>query len=169
MRGVLLALRGVLLALVLRAAAADEEDAALATTGCELTLHHQLDLPKAMVCAWAAFGPLPSARDGAPLACAALYPFVRDVWLADALDLIDINVPDTWDASLALTSVQGKRKRMIENNEADQDEYMVATVILSQEIKVQRQRRRIAKLESALLQLRESTVLAYERMIAEDT
>ena len=87
--------------------------------------------------------------------------------LADALDLI--NVPDTWDASLALTSVQGKRKRMIENNEADQDEYMVATVILSQEIKVQRQRRRIAKLESALLQLRESTVLAYERMIAEDT
>ena len=43
--------------------------------------------------------------------------------LADALDLI--NVPDTWDASLALTSVQGKRKRMIENNEADQDEYMV--------------------------------------------
>ena len=31
------------------------------------------------------------------------------------------------------------------------------------------QRRRIAKLESALLQLRESTVLAYERMIAEDT
>ena len=29
--------------------------------------------------------------------------------------------------------------------------------------------RRIAKLESALLQLRESTVLAYERMIAEDT
>ena len=53
--------------------------------------------------------------------------------LADALDLI--NVPDTWDASLALTSVQGKRKRMIENNESDQDEYMVATVILSQEIK----------------------------------
>ena len=46
---------------------------------------------------------------------------------------------------------------------------MVATVILLQEIKVQRQRRRIAKLESALLQLRESTVLAYERMIAEDT
>ena len=87
--------------------------------------------------------------------------------LADALDLI--NVPDTWDASLALTSVQGKRKRMIENNEGDQDEYMVATVILSQEIKVARQRRRIAKLESALLQLRESTVLAYERMIAEDT
>ena len=87
--------------------------------------------------------------------------------LADALDLI--NVPDTWDASLALTSIQGKRKRMIENNEADQDEYMVATVILSQEIKVARQRRRIAKLESALLQLRESTVLAYERMIAEDT
>ena len=62
----LLALRGVLLALVLRAAAADEEDAALATTGCELTLHHQLDLPKAMVCAGAAFGPMPSARDGAP-------------------------------------------------------------------------------------------------------
>jgi hypothetical protein len=87
--------------------------------------------------------------------------------LADALDLI--NVPDTWDASLALTSVQGKRKRMIENNEGDQDEYMVATVILSQEIKVARQRRRIAKLESALLQLRESTVLAYERMLAEDT
>ena len=87
--------------------------------------------------------------------------------LADALDLI--NVPDTWDASLALTSVQGKRKRMIENNEGDQHEYMVATVILSQEIKVQRQHRRIAKLESALLQLRESTVLAYERMIAEDT
>ena len=87
--------------------------------------------------------------------------------LADALDLI--NVPDTWDASLALTSVQGKRKRMIENNEGDQDEYMVACVILSQEIKVQRQRRRIAKLESALLQLRESTVLAYERMLAEDT
>ena len=87
--------------------------------------------------------------------------------LADALDLI--NVPDTWDASLALTSVQGKRKRMIENNEMDQDEYMVACVILSQEIKVARQRRRIAKLESALLQLRESTVLAYERMLAEDT
>ena len=30
-----------------------------------------------------------AARDGAPLACAALYPFVRDVWLADALDLSD--------------------------------------------------------------------------------
>ena len=83
--------------------------------------------------------------------------------LADALDLI--NVPDTWDASLALTSIQGKRKRMIENNEADQDEYMVATVILSQEIKVQRQRRRIAKLESALLQLRESTVLASRKCL----
>ena len=37
------------------------------------------------------------------------------------------------------------------------------------QIKVQRQRRRIAKLESALLQLRETTVLAYERMLSEDT
>ena len=44
-----------------------------------------------------------------------------------------------------------------------------ATVILSQEIKVARQRRRIKKLESALLQLKESTVLAYERKLAEDT
>ena len=83
--------------------------------------------------------------------------------------MTDERIKDKSAGRLALTSVQGKRKRMIENNEADQDEYMVATVILSQEIKVQRQRRRIAKLESALLQLRESTVLAYERMIAEDT
>ena len=87
--------------------------------------------------------------------------------LSDAVDLI--NVPDTWNASLALTSVQGKRKRMIENNEADNDEYMVATVLLSQEIKLARQRRRIAQLESAILQLKENTVLAYERMLAQDT
>ena len=46
---------------------------------------------------------------------------------------------------------------------------MVGTVILAQEIKLARQRRRIAKLESALLQLRESAVLAYERMLADDT
>ena len=55
------------------------------------------------------------------------------------------------------------------NEEADNDEYMIATVLLSQEIKLARQRRRMKKLESALLQLKESTVLAYERMLAEDT
>ena len=42
-------------------------------------------------------------------------------------------------------------------------------VILAQEIKLAKQRRRVAKLESALLQLRENAVLAYERILAEDT
>ena len=56
---------------------------------------------------------------------------------------------------------------MIENNESG-DEYIIATVILAQEIKLARQRRRIAQLEAAILQLRENAVLAYDRMIAND-
>ena len=58
---------------------------------------------------------------------------------------------------------------MIENEEADNDEYMIATVLLSQEIKLARQRRRIAQLETAITKLRENVVLAYEQMLAQDT
>ena len=56
---------------------------------------------------------------------------------------------------------------MIENNESG-DECIIGTVILAQEIKLARQRRRIAQLEAAILQLRENAVLAYDRMIADD-
>ena len=88
--------------------------------------------------------------------------------LADALTLdIDLVRDTDWNASTALTSLQGKRKRMIENNESG-DEYIIGTVILAQEIKLARQRRRIAQLEAAILQLRENAVLAYDRMIADD-
>ena len=51
---------------------------------------------------------------------------------------------------------------MIENNESG-DEYIIGTVILAQEIKLARQRRRIAQLEAAILQLRENAVLASVR------
>ena len=57
---------------------------------------------------------------------------------------------------------------MIENEEADEEEYMIATVLLAQEIKVMRQRRRIAQLETAITKLRESAVLTYEQMLAQD-
>ena len=88
--------------------------------------------------------------------------------LADALTLdIDLVRDTDWNASTALTSLQGKRKRMIENNESG-DEYIIGTVILAQDIKLARQRRRIAQLEAAILQLRENAVLAYDRMIADD-
>ena len=89
--------------------------------------------------------------------------------LSDALDIN--NVRDTeWNSSTALTSIQRKRKRMIENNESG-DGYIIGTVILAQEIKLARQRRRIAQLEAcaAILQLCESAVLAYNRMLADDT
>ena len=80
--------------------------------------------------------------------------------LADALTLdIDLVRDTDWNASTALTSLQGKRKRMIENNESG-DEYIIGTVILAQEIKLARQRRRIAQLEAANFQLRERAVLA---------
>ena len=92
---------------------------------------------------------------------------LADNVLADAVALLSST--DPWDASLALTSIQGKRKRMIENEEADNDEYMIATVLLSQEIKLARQRRRIAQLETAITKLRENVVLAYEQMLAQDT
>ena len=49
------------------------------------------------------------------------------------------------------------------------EEYMIATVLLAQEIKVMRQRRRIAQLETAITKLRESAVLTYEQMLAQDT
>ena len=88
--------------------------------------------------------------------------------LADALTLdIDLVRDTDWNASTALTSLQGKRKRMIENNESG-DEYIIGTVILAQDKKLARQRRRIAQLEAAILQLRENAVLAYDRMIADD-
>ena len=51
---------------------------------------------------------------------------------------------------------------MMDNQEADEDEYMVATVMLAQEIKLARQRSRIAQLEAALLQLKNDAVYAYE-------
>ena len=88
----------------------------------------------------------------------------------DALDIN--NFRDTeWNSSTALTSIQRKRKRMIENDEFNEDEYIISTVILAQEIKLARQRRRIAQLEAcaAILQLCESAVLAYNRMLAGDT
>ena len=47
---------------------------------------------------------------------------------------------------------------MIENDEVNEDEYIIGTVILAQDIKLARQRRRIAHLEAAILQLRESAV-----------
>ena len=88
--------------------------------------------------------------------------------LSDALDIN--NVVDTeWNASTALTSVQRKRKRMIENDEFNEDEYIIGTVILAQEIKLAKQRRRTLQIETAKLQMRESAVLAYERLLAEDT
>ena len=49
---------------------------------------------------------------------------------------------------------------MIENDEVNEDEYIIGTVILAQDIKLARQRRRIAQLEAANFQLRESAVLA---------
>ena len=55
---------------------------------------------------------------------------------------------------------------MIENNESG-DEYIIGTVILAQDIKLARQRRRIAQLEAAILQLRESAV--HDRILANDT
>ena len=85
---------------------------------------------------------------------------LADNVLADAVALLSATA--SWNASDALTSVQGKRKRMIDNQEADEDEYMVATVMLAQEIKLARQRRRIAQLEAALLQLKNDAVHAYE-------
>ena len=85
---------------------------------------------------------------------------LADNVLADAVALLSATA--SWNASDALTSVQGKRKRMIDNQEADEDEYMVATVLLAQEIKLARQRRRIAQLEAALLQLKNDAVHAYE-------
>ena len=85
---------------------------------------------------------------------------LADNVLADAVALLSATA--SWNASDALTSVQGKRKRMMDNQEADEDEYMVATVMLAQEIKLARQRRRIAQLEAALLQLKNDAVHAYE-------
>ena len=85
---------------------------------------------------------------------------LADSVLADAVALLSATA--SWNASDALTSVQGKRKRMMDNQEADEDEYMVATVLLAQEIKLARQRRRIAQLEAALLQLKNDAVHAYE-------
>ena len=92
---------------------------------------------------------------------------LADNVLTDAVALL--SATDSWNTSDALTAVQGKRKRMIENEEADEEEYMIATVLLSQEIKVARQRRRIAQLETAITKLRESAVLTYEQMLAQDT
>ena len=92
---------------------------------------------------------------------------LADNVLADAVALL--SATNSWNTSDALTAVQGKRKRMIENEEADEEEYMIATVLLSQEIKVARQRRRIAQLETAITKLRESAVLTYEQMLAQDT
>ena len=89
--------------------------------------------------------------------------------LADAVALLSMPSRRRWNTSDALTAVQGKRKRMIEKDEADEDEYMIATVLLAQEIKVVRQRRRIAQLETAITKLRENVVLAYEQMLAQDT
>ena len=73
-----------------------------------------------------------------------------------------LSATSSWNASDALTAIQGKRKRMMDNQEADEDEYMVATVLLAQEIKLARQRSRIAQLEAALLQLKNDAVYAYE-------
>ena len=92
---------------------------------------------------------------------------LADNVLTDAVALL--SATNSWNTSDALTAVQGKRKRMIENEEADEEEYMIATVLLSQEIKVARQRRRIAQLETAITKLRESAVLTYEQMLAQDT
>ena len=58
---------------------------------------------------------------------------------------------------------------MIENDEFNEDEYIIGTVILAQEIKLAKQRRRTLQIETAKLQMRESAVLAYERLLAEDT
>ena len=91
---------------------------------------------------------------------------LADNVLTDAVALL--SATDSWNTSDALTAVQGKRKRMIENEEADEEEYMIATVLLAQEIKVMRQRRRIAQLETAITKLRESAVLTYEQMLAQD-
>ena len=91
---------------------------------------------------------------------------LADNVLADAVALL--SATNSWNTSDALTAVQGKRKRMIENEEADEEEYMIATVLLAQEIKVMRQRRRIAQLETAITKLRESAVLTYEQMLAQD-
>ena len=91
---------------------------------------------------------------------------LADKVLADAVALV--SATNSWNTSDALTAVQGKRKRMIDNQEADEDEYMIATVLLAQEIKVMRQRRRIAQLETAITKLRESAVLTYEQMLAQD-
>ena len=92
---------------------------------------------------------------------------LADNVLADAVALL--SATNSWNTSDALTAVRGKRKRMIENEEADEEEYMIATVLLAQEIKVMRQRRRIAQLETAITKLRENVVLAYEQMLAQDT
>ena len=92
---------------------------------------------------------------------------LADNVLTDAVALL--SATNSWNTGDALTAVQGKRKRMIENEEADEEEYMIATVLLSQEIKVARQRRRIAQLETAITKLRESAVLTYEQMLAQDT
>ena len=51
----------------------------------------------------------------------------------------------------------------------NEDEYIIGTVILAQDVKLARQRHRIAQLEAAILQLRESAVLAYDCMLADDT
>ena len=91
---------------------------------------------------------------------------LADNVLTDAVALL--SATNSWNTSDALTAVQGKRKRMIENEEADEEEYMIATVLLAQEIKVMRQRRRIAQLETAITKLRESAVLTYEQMLAQD-
>ena len=85
---------------------------------------------------------------------------LADKVLADAVALL--SATSSWNASDALTAIQGKRKRMMDNQEADEDEYMVATVMLAQEIKLARQRSRIAQLEAALLQLKNDAVYAYE-------
>ena len=85
---------------------------------------------------------------------------LADKVLADAVALLSARA--SWNASDALTAIQGKRKRMMDNQEADEDEYMVATVLLAQEIKLARQRSRIAQLEAALLQLKNDAVYAYE-------
>ena len=93
---------------------------------------------------------------------------LADNVLADAVALLSMPSRRRWNTSDALTAVQGKRKRMIEKDEADEEEYMIATVLLAQEIKVVRQRRRIAQLEATITKLRESAVLAYEQMLAQD-
>ena len=87
--------------------------------------------------------------------------------LTDAVDTAVVK-DNGWNTSTALTRLQKKRKVLLDRGESAGAEHMIGTVLLCQEIKITRQRRRIAQLEAAITGLRENAVLAYERMIAED-